>query len=106
MILLMAVLQSAQPAPDIVLDIQASARRVRIERSGEASLEVRAGPNSVVDVDAPEANGSRTLRNVEVRVHAEARIADPLNPQASVEADATADSPRENPDEPETPQPD
>jgi hypothetical protein len=82
----------AQPAqPDVQLDVRANVRRVRIERSGEASLEVRAEPDagSVVDVAAPEARGRRTLRNVEVRVRAEARIAAPQqNPQ-----DAETDRP-------------
>jgi len=70
----------AQPAqPDIELDVRANVRRVRIERSGEASLEVRAEPDagSAVNVEAPEARGRRTLRNVEVRVRAEARISQP-----------------------------
>ena len=95
---------AAQAPPDIELDIRASARRVRIEQQGEASLEVRASPEGekVVRVEAPE--GRRTLRNVEVRVRAEARIADPLNPQASLAGEATAD-PSENEGEPETPRP-
>lgn len=67
----------AQTAPDIQLDINASVRRVTIERSGEASLEVRGGEGSVVNVEAPEADGRRTLRNVNVRIRAEARTADP-----------------------------
>lgn len=79
----------AQAAPDIELNIGLSARRVTIERRGEASLEVRAGPDggSLVNVEAPEANGRRTLRNVEVRVRAEARIADPRNPSAQIDAE-------------------
>jgi hypothetical protein len=79
----------AQPAPDIELRIDASVRRVRIERQGEASLEVRGGEGSVVNVEAPEAAGRRTLRNVNVRVRAEARIA----------------APEQNPQPPETPRP-
>ena len=79
MLLLLILAQAAQPAPppDIALDIRASARSVRIERSGEASLEVHAGPESLVEVEAPDAGGRRRLRNVEIRVKAEARIADP-----------------------------
>lgn len=75
--MLLLILAQAAPPPDIELDIRASARSVRIERSGEASLEVRAGPDSVVAVEAPDAEGRRRLRNVEIRVKAEARIADP-----------------------------
>ena len=76
-----ALLQApaAQAAPDIQLNIDANIRRVTIERSGEASLEVTGGEGSVVRVEAPEANGRRALRNVNVRVHAEARVADPRN---------------------------
>ena len=68
---------AAQTPPDIELNVDASVRRVTIERRGEASLEVRGGEGSVVNVEAPAANGRRTLRNVNVRVRAEARIADP-----------------------------
>ncbi len=77
---------AAQPAPDIQLNIDANIRRVTIERSGEASLEVTGGERSVVRVEAPEANGRRTLRNVNVRVRAEARVADPQNaPEAETQ---------------------
>ena len=71
---------AAQPAPDIQLNVDANIRRVTIERSGEASLEVTGGEGSVVRVEAPQANGRRTLRNVNVRVRAEARVGDPQNP--------------------------
>ena len=82
---------AAQPAPDIELEVNASVRRVRIERQGEASLEVRAEPEggSDVRVEAPEANGRRSLRNVNIRVRGQARIADP----------------RQNRGAPETPRP-
>ena len=77
--LLLILVQAAEPAsaPDIELDVRATARSVRIERSGEASLRVQGGEGSLVDVEAPDANGRRRLRNVQVRVKAEARIADP-----------------------------
>lgn len=80
----------AQIAPDIELNIGLSARRVTIERRGEASLEVHAAPDggSLVNVEAPEANGRRTLRDVEVRVRAEARIADPQNPSVQIDSEA------------------
>lgn len=108
MILLAALLQAAQTAPDIELGIQASIRRVRIERSGEARLEVTAGPDSVVRIEAPDANGRRTLRNVDLRIHAEARIADPLDPRVSVDAAASGDpaAADQNGGAAETPQPD
>jgi hypothetical protein len=91
--LLFALLLQAAPAPaaetlpDIQLDISATARDVRIVRQGEASLEVRAGPDggNVVRVEAPEAGGRARLRDVEVNVHAEARIADPREDQPATE---------------------
>ena len=51
-----ATAQAAQAAPDIQLHVDASVRRVTIEREGEASLEVRASPDggSSVDVDSIE----------------------------------------------------
>lgn len=69
----------APPPPDIELRADATVRRVRIERSGEASLEVTGGEGSIVRVEAPEAGGRAALRNVRVRVRAEARIDDPRN---------------------------
>jgi hypothetical protein len=85
----------AQGAPDIELNIGLTARRVTIERRGEASLEVHAAPDggSVVIVEAPVADGRRTLRNVNVRVRAEARIADPRRPSAEIEAEAETRQP-------------
>ena len=72
---------TAQAAPDIALDIRVRAREVRIEQRGETSLEVRAGPDggTIVDVDRPDSNGRTRLRTVDVRVKAEARIADPAS---------------------------
>jgi hypothetical protein len=91
---------AAQPAPDIQLRIDAHIDRVRIERRGEARLEVTAGPDagSVVRVEAPQANGRRTLRNVDVHIEAEARIADPNAP-------ASQNPAVQNPAAPETPNP-
>ena len=84
----------AQPAaaPDIELEIRANIREVRIERNGDTSLEMHAAPDagSHVDVDRPDANGRRRLRNVDVRVKAEARIGDPAT---NVQPPAT-DSPQ------------
>jgi hypothetical protein len=85
------LLQPAQPAPpaaappEIQLDFRATARRVVVESRGRTSLTVRTavngreGEGNVVEVEAPELPpGRRELNNVEVRVHAEARIPDPL----------------------------
>ena len=82
----LCILQAAaQPAPDIQLSVDVHADRVRIEREGEASLEVSGGPGSTVRVEAPEAGGRRTLRNVNVRVRAEARLADPQQNREAAE---------------------
>ena len=90
MLLLILSQAAVQTAPaDIQFDARVSAREVRIERSGETKLEVRGGPGSDVRVDKPAANGRQRLRNVNVRVQAEARIADP----------------GQNPQQPETPEP-
>ena len=96
--LFLLLAQAATPAPDIQLDIHATAREVRIEQSGETSLEVRAGPDagSKVEIDRPEADGRTRLRNVDVTVRAEARIADPATDIVE---------PATNPAEPETPSP-
>ena len=80
---------AAQPAaaPDIQLDIHATIREVRIRQNGDTSLELHAEPDggTQVDVDRPDANGRHRLRNVDVRVKAEARIADPANNLTPVE---------------------
>lgn len=84
MILLMLAQAAVQTPPDIALEARVQAREVRIEKRGEASLEVRGGPGSEVRVEAPEANGRTRLRNVDVTVRAEARVSDEReNPQAS-----------------------
>jgi hypothetical protein len=94
-VLQVAAQPQAQAAPDIELNLGLTARRVTIERRGEASLDVHAGPDggSLVNVEAPEANGRRTLRNVDVRVRAEARIADPAAASAEIEAEAETRQP-------------
>ena len=75
------LLQSAAAPPaDIQIDINARARSVEIERKGEAELTVRAEPDggSLVEARAePAAEGRTKLRNVEVKVRGEARIAPP-----------------------------
>lgn len=70
------VLLAQAAAPDIQLGVRVQARELRIERRGEARLEVQASPDagSRVEAEAPRADGRRVLRNVNVRVDAEARI--------------------------------
>lgn len=79
MILLTLSLQAAAAMPDIQIGARVRARAVTIEKQGNASLTVSTSPDggNVVDVQAPKANGRKTLRDVEVNVRAEARIADP-----------------------------
>lgn len=93
MLLLLVLLQTAQP--DIALYARARAREVTIEKQGEARLTVTADPDggNRVDVIAPRANGRRTLRNVEVIVRGEARIAEPGRGRSPTQI---------NQDEPET----
>lgn len=79
MLLLLLAVQAASPAPDIALDVRVHARELKIEQRGEARLELRAEPDggSQQHTDKPEAAGRRRLRDVDVHVQAEARIADP-----------------------------
>ena len=88
-LLWLIAIQAAQAAPDIQLDVHARIDRAKIEQSGNTSLELRAEPDggSHVQVDKPEARGRRQLRNVDVRVRAEARIADPAAPRRSPETE-------------------
>jgi hypothetical protein len=78
MIVALLLLQAAAaPPPDIELNIRATAKSVRIEQKGETRLEIRAGPDAGSGAGTrvtPPANGSTTLSNVTVEVHAEARI--------------------------------
>ena len=82
LLILLVAAQAASPAPDVALDVRVQARDVRIEQRGQATLELRASPDGgiVENVDRPDAAGRRRLRNVDVRVQAEARIADPTQP--------------------------
>jgi hypothetical protein len=106
MLLAFLLLQAAPPAaeaalPDIELNIRAQAREVRIVQEGQASLEVHASSDggNVVHVDAPVAAGRTRMRDVGVEIRAEARIADPLEDRAR---QGPAD---QNPEPPETPEP-
>ena len=86
LLLILAQAAVAQTPPDIELNANVRARSVTIEKRGDARLTVTTSPDgggNIVDVRAPDAEGRKTLRNVEVRVRAEARIADPLQPEAN-----------------------
>jgi len=81
-----ALAAQAAPAtlPDIQLDARVTARRVEIRSSGEARLEARAQPDAGSDVRVERnlpRDGRRSLRNIDIRVRAEARLAGPEGPQ-------------------------
>ena len=86
MLLQAASAQASDMPPDIELHARVRERSVTIEKQGNASLTVTTEPDggNLVDVRAPKANGRKTLRNVEVDVRAEARIADPQSLQNNV----------------------
>lgn len=79
MLLLLLSLQTTPPPPDIQLRATVQARSVTIEKHGQARLTVQAEPDagSVVDVQAPPANGRKTIKNVNITVDAKASLADP-----------------------------
>jgi hypothetical protein len=79
MFLFLLLQAAATPQADIELKAVVNARSLRIEKKGEAELTMSASPDagSFVHVEAPEADGARTLRNVTVTVDAEARIGTP-----------------------------
>ena len=87
LLVLLLAAQAASPAPDIALDVRVQAREVRIEQRGQATLELRANPDggTVENAEKPDAPGRRRLRNVDVRVQAEARIADPAQAAPATE---------------------
>ena len=83
----LVAVQAAAPAPDIALDVRVQARELRVEQNGQASLQLSASPDggSVQNVDKPRTNGRGRLRNIDVRVQAEARIGDPTRAPAPTE---------------------
>lgn len=88
MLIYLLLQSAAAPPPDIQLDIDLKARRVEIERKGEARLTVRAEPDGgsvsrTATLPVPE--GRSTLRDVKVKVRAEARIAAPEEIRAEAE---------------------
>lgn len=78
--LILLLLAQAATLPDIQLDARVQARSLTIEKQGEASLTLRAAPDggAIVQVEAPKANGRKTIRDLDVTVHGAASIADPL----------------------------
>ena len=85
MLLLILAQAAAAQAPDIELKANVRIRSLTIEKQGDAHLTITTEPDggNVVDVQAPKANGRKTLQNVEVKVRGEARIANPAEPKAN-----------------------
>ncbi|HEV2568991.1 hypothetical protein [Sphingomonas sp.] len=79
-------------APDIEFNANVRARSVTIEKQGDARLTVHAEPEGerLVDVQAPKANGRKTLDNVEVTIRARASVADPQAARVQVESGETS----------------
>ena len=78
MLLFILIQAAAAQAPDIELDVHARIKSVKIERKGEARLEVRGeGPGNRVEVRVePRGEGRTELRNVTVDIHAQASVQD------------------------------
>ena len=85
--MLLALLLLQASAPDIEIQANVRARSLAIEKQGEASLTLRTDPDggNLVDVQAPRANGRKTIRNVDVTVRAKAHIADPQQNRVAAE---------------------
>ena len=79
MLIFLILAQAAASPPDIEISASVRARSLTISKRGDAALTVRTDPEgaNVVDVQAPKANGRKTIKNVSAAVHAEGRIADP-----------------------------
>lgn len=80
MLISLLLLQAASTAPPVIeLNARVHTDSVTIEKHGDARLTVYAEPEAgkIVDVQAPKANGRKTLHNVEATVHAEANVAEP-----------------------------
>ena len=80
-----ALLQAAAPPADLEFRATVRARYLTIEKQGEARLTLTADGRNVVDVQAPRANGRKTIQNPMVTVNVEARVRDPAVPPASAE---------------------
>jgi len=96
MMTLLLLFQSTLASPDIELNVSVRARSVTIQKQGDARLTVTTDPDggNLVEVRAPKANGRKTLRNVQVNVRAEARIADPIQPLDNKAARGETASPK------------
>jgi hypothetical protein len=86
MLLLILALQSAQP--DIQFEARVQARRATVQQQGEASLTVHPAPadGSGVRVQGRPERRQGSYRNIDIRLHAEASVAEP---QQSARTDAT-----------------
>ena len=81
----LALLQAASPPADLEFHATVRARSLTIEKQGEARLTLNADGRNVVDVQAPKANGRKTIPNPVVTVNVEARIRDPAAPADPLE---------------------
>jgi hypothetical protein len=90
MLILLLLQAAAGQAPDIELNLHATARSVRIERKGEARLDVRGeGPGNSAEARVePKAQGRSKLRNVTVDIHAKASVQDGVKLGSQVETGA------------------
>lgn len=75
--LLPFLLQVAPPPADIKFRANITARSLTIQKQGDVRLDLTANGRNVVDVQAPKANGRKTISNPVITVNVEARIADP-----------------------------
>lgn len=94
MLIAMILFQAASPAaapagqPDIELQARVRARSLTIQKRGDASLTIHTDPDggdNLVEVQAPKANGRKTIRNVDITLRAEANIADPAQNRLALE---------------------
>jgi hypothetical protein len=78
MFFLLILVQAA--APDIEFDFRGRARSVEVQQKGETKLEVWAEPEGGSQgrtTVQPRPRDANRLKNVEIEIHAEARIAPP-----------------------------
>ena len=96
MMLLLILAQGATPAPEIQLEATIRAKSVTIEKQGDARLTVTTDPDggNLIDVQAPKANGRKKLRDIEVKVDAQARIGDPAAPAQNNQLQPETPSPQ------------
>jgi hypothetical protein len=88
----LAAAQAAAAAPDIEINAQITAREVHIRQEGPASLQLRVDPGVAppVTVERSQPAGAKTYRNLTLKLHGEARLADPkTNASTQGNADGT-----------------